>query len=68
MEVNAIRKAHEKVRAALKSDARAARAVWYSTAGSLVWMEVSHGSYLYGVLVAVLSLHYENMPGNGGDH
>lgn len=44
------------------ADKRALRAVWYSSAGTMAWMEVAGGHVLYGALIAILSVHYENMP------
>jgi len=33
--------------------------LYLSAAGYLVFMEFAHGQYLYGIVLAMLSFHYE---------
>ncbi len=57
------RKALQMLHQAITTDSPMRRAMWYASAGTMAWMEVADGHHLYGGLIALLSIHYENMPG-----
>lgn len=61
--MSALRKALHALHRIVMTDSPVRRAVWYASAGTMAWMEITDGHHLYGVLIALLSIHYENMPG-----
>lgn len=60
--VTRLRKLAYELHKAVTTDRTITRAIWYGSAGTMAWMEVADGHHFYGCLIALLSVHYENMP------